>query len=63
MIKTYQGLRNALKTAENIIYANIGLNWESLCRIFNDDLIIEPYYFEVTDILWAGRTSLRWENE
>ena len=59
MRKSYKGLCEALKTAENIIYSNEGLNWEYLIRIFINDPIIEPYYIEVTDTLIAGRASLR----
>ena len=61
MRKSYKGLCEALKTAENIIYSNEGLSFEQLIRIFINDPIIEPYYIEVTDILIAGRASLRSE--
>lgn len=61
MIKSYKGLCEALNTAENIIYANEGLSWDYLIRIFINDPIIEPYYIEVTDTLLAGRVSLRSE--
>ena len=61
MRKSYKGLCEALKTAENIIYSNEGLSWEYLIRIFINDQIIEPYYIEVTDTLIAGRVSLRSE--
>ena len=59
MRKSYKGLCEALKTAENIIYANKGLNWLDFICIFSNDPIIEPYYIEVTDTLLAGRDSLR----
>ena len=59
MTKTYEGLSNALKTASNIIMANSELSWEELCCIFCTDVFIEPYYFDVIDILVAGRQSKR----
>ena len=59
MTKTYEGLSNALKTASNIIMANSELSWEELCGIFCTDVFIEPYYFDVIDILVAGRKSKR----
>ena len=62
MRKSYKGLVNAMRTSQHIIESNIGLDWESLCHIFINDPIIEPYYFEVTDLLHAGRTSLRFED-
>ena len=61
MRKSYKGLCEALKTAENIICANKGLNWLDLICILSNDPIIEPYYIEVTDTLIAGRSSLRSE--
>ena len=63
MRKSYKGLCEALKTAENIINKNLGLDWNEFVDIFRNDPIIEPYYFEVSDILLAGRNTLRWENE
>lgn len=63
MIKSYKGLCEALKTAENIINKNLGLEWDEFIDIFNNDPIIQPYYFDVCDILLAGRNTLRWENE
>ena len=63
MRKSYKGLFEALKTAENIINQNLGLEWDYFLNIFKNDPIIEPYYFEVSDTLIAGRNSLRWENE
>ena len=59
MTKTYEGLSKALKTASNIIMANSELSWEELCGIFCTDVFIEPYYFDVIDILVAGRQSKR----
>ena len=61
MRKNYKGLCEALKTAENIINQNLGLDWDNFLIIFKDDPIIDPYYFEVCDILLAGRNTLRWE--
>ena len=63
MIKSYRGLNNALKTAKNIIQANLGLKWGDLLTIFSNDPIIEPYYIEVTDIIIYARNSLRFEND
>ena len=63
MRKSYKGLCEALKTAENIINQNLGLEWGEFLDIFEDDPIIQPYYFDVCDILLAGRETLRWENE
>ena len=63
MRKSYKGLFEALKTAENIINQNLGLEWYYFLDIFKNDPIIEPYYFVVCDILIAGRNSYRWENE
>ena len=63
MRKSYKGLCEALKTAENIINQNLGLEWDNFVDIFHNDPIIQPYYFDVCDILLAGRESLRWENE
>ena len=63
MRKSYKGLYDALKTAENIINQNLGLEWDDFLNIFKDDPIISPYYFNVCDILLAGRNTLRWENE
>lgn len=63
MRKSYKGLYDALKTAENIINQNLGLEWDDFLIIFNNDPIIQPYYFDVCDILLAGRNTLRWENE
>ena len=63
MRKSYKGLFEALKTAENIINQNLGLEWVYFLDIFKNDPIIEPYYFVVCDILIAGRNSCRWENE
>lgn len=61
MRKSYKGLANALKTAENIINQNLGLEWGEFVNIFKEDPIIEHYYFDVCDILIAGRNCLRWE--
>lgn len=61
MRKSYKGLCEALKTAENIINQNLGLEWDNFVDIFHNDPIIEPYYFVVCDILIAGRNTLRWE--
>ena len=63
MRKSYKGLCDALKTAENIINKNLGLEWDDFLKIFENDPIIQPYYFDVCDTLLAGRNSLRWENE
>ena len=63
MRKSYKGLCKALKTAENIIIQNLGLEWDDFVDIFKDDQIIYPYYFEVCEILLAGRNTLRYENE
>ena len=63
MRKNYKGLCEALKTAENIINQNLGLEWDEFIDIFQNDPIIQPYYFVVCDILLAGRNTLRWENE
>ena len=63
MRKSYKGLFEALKTAENIINQNLGLEWDEFIDIFQNDPIIEPYYFDVCDILLSGRNTLRWENE
>lgn len=61
MEKTYEGLKEALETAQNIIEANKGLIWGNLLCIFSNDPIIEPYYLEVSNALMAGRISLRYE--
>lgn len=61
MRKSYKGLCEALKTAENIINQNLGLKWDDFLNIFENDPIIQPYYFDVCDILLAGRETLRWE--
>jgi len=61
MRKSYKGLCEALKTAENIVNQNLGLDWDNFLDIFENDPIIQPYYFEVCDILLAGREILRWE--
>ena len=61
MRKSYKGLYEALKTAENIINQNLGLEWDTFVDIFHNDPIIQPYYFDVCDILLAGRNTLRWE--
>ena len=61
MRKSYKGLFEALKTAENIINQNLGLEWDNFVDIFHNDPIISPYYFEVCEILLAGRNSLRYE--
>lgn len=61
MRKSYKGLREALETAENIIIENRGLEWYELVDIFRQDPIIQPYYFDVCDILLAGRETLRCE--
>ena len=63
MRKSYKGLCEALKTAENIVNQDLGLEWDNFLDIFRNDPIIQPYYFDVCDILLAGRNSLRWENE
>ena len=63
MRKSYKVLYDVLKTAENIINQNLGLDWDDFLIIFEDDPIISPYYFDVCDILLAGRNTLRWENE
>ena len=63
MRKSYKGLCDALNTAENIINQNLGLEWDYFIDIFRNDPIIQPYYFDVFDILLAGRNTLRWENE
>ena len=62
MTKTYEGLANALVTAENIIEENLGIAWEVLLNILANDPIIEPYYFEVVFIIIAGRNNLRFES-
>ena len=61
MRKSYKGLCEALKTAENIINQNLGLDWDYFLNIFEYDPIIQPYYFDVCDILLAGRNTLRYE--
>ena len=61
MRKSYKGLFEALKTAENIINQNLGLEWDYFLDIFCKDPIIKPYYYDVSDILIAGRNTLRWE--
>ena len=61
MNKSYRGLNNALRTAENIIESNLGLKWNEFLIIFSNDPIIEPYYVEVTDIIMSARNSLRFE--
>lgn len=61
MERTYQGLFNALKTAENIIEENVCISWKDLVNILRNNPIIEPYYFEVVFIIIAGRNSLRFE--
>ena len=61
MRKSYEGLKEALECAQNIIEANTGLAWLDLLFIFSNDPIIKPYYFDVTDALVAGRNSLRFE--
>ena len=61
MRKSYKGLCEALETAKNIINQNLGLEWSGFVDIFKDDPIIQPYYFDVCEILLAGRTTLRWE--
>ena len=63
MRKSYKRIYDALKTAENIINQNLGVEWDDFLIIFEDDPIISPYYFDVCDILLAGRNTLRWENE
>lgn len=63
MRKSYKGLCEALNTAENIIYQNLGLEFDEVIDIFYNDPIIQPYCFDVCDILLAGRDSLRFENE
>ena len=62
MTKTYEGLVNALRTSENIIQANKGIEWKKLHNILLKDPIIEPYYFDVLFIILAGRDSLRFES-
>ena len=62
MRKSYKGLCEALNTAENIIDQNPGLKWIEFVNIFECDPIIQPYFFNVCDILLAGRNTLRWEN-
>ena len=62
MTKTYDGIVDALITAENIIENNLGKSWKDLVIIFHNDPIIEPYYFEVVFIILAGRNSLRFDN-
>ena len=61
MRKSYKGLCEALKTARNIVNKNLGLEWANFLDIFYNDPIIQPYYFDVCDILLAGRNTLRWE--
>ena len=61
MRKSYKGLYDALKTANNIIIQNIGLDWSEFVDIFKYDPIIQPYFYDVCDILLAGRNSLRYE--
>ena len=61
MRKSYKGLCDALKTAENIINKNLSLDWDDFLIIFKDDPIISPYYCDVCDILLAGRNTLRRE--
>lgn len=61
MRKSYKGLCDALKTAENIIIQNLGLDWSDFVDIFKNDPIIQPYYFDVCDILLAGRNTVRFE--
>lgn len=61
MRKSYKGLCEALKTAENIINQNLGLEWDEFLNIFEYDPIIYPYYFDVCDILLAGRNTVRFE--
>lgn len=61
MTKTYDGLANALITAENIIEENVAIGWKDLVNILQNDPIIEPYYFEVIFIIIGGRNSLRFE--
>lgn len=56
-MKTYEGLANALITAENIIEENLAIEWKDLVNILQNDPIIEPYYYEVIDALIAGRLS------
>ena len=63
MTKTYDGLANALVTAENIIEENLGIAWKSLLNILAKDPIIEPYYFEIVFIIIAGRNNLRFEGK
>ena len=55
MDKTYEGLKDAIETA------NTGLVWLDLLYILGNDPIVKPYYFEVVDLLVAGRNSLRFE--
>lgn len=61
MRKSYKGLCEALETARNIITQNLGVKWDDFVVIFKDDPIIYPYYFEVCEILLAGRNSFRYE--
>ena len=61
MSKSYKGLYDALKTAESIVNQNLGLKWGEFLDIFENDPIIQPYYFDVCDTLLAGRNILRWE--
>ena len=61
MRKSYKGLCEALETANNIIIQNLGLDWDEFVDIFHNDPIIQPYYFDVCDILLAGRNTLRYE--
>ena len=61
MRKSYKGLCEALKTANNIIIQNLGLDWGEFLNIFKYDPIIQPYFYDVCDILLAGRNSLRYE--
>ena len=63
MRKSYKGLSNALKTAENIIKSNKGIKWNELVNIFINDPFITDYYWEVIDILLSGRNSLRFEGK
>lgn len=62
MRKSYKGLSNALKTAENIIKSNKGIKWNELVNIFINDPFITDYW-EVIDILLSGRNSLRFEGK
>ena len=64
MTRTYEGLKNAIETAKNIIMGHDGyLEWEDYCKIFCNDPIIELYYYEVTDALIAGRLSVLLEQK